>query len=156
MEWVFDILGCKITTEGYLHPPNVVCTHKNELENIFSIGTIWRSLSLSLSLSKKKKKKPLEHVCVLSSPPIKSGKYFPIKKILFSIDQAQLLHWPTFSHYQTCRTFSIKTNTSKSLSLSLSLSLSQKQANINILSEYLSKTQQGHSRDIIMIWFQFI
>ena len=152
MEWVFDILSCKITTgrcktRGCLHPPNVVCMHKNELENIFSISTVLRSLSLSLS----KKKKPLEHVCVLSSPPIKSAKYFPIKKkFLFSIDQTQLLRWPTFSHYQTWRTFSIKTNTSYSLSLSL------KQANINILSGYMSKTQQGHSRNIIMIWFQYI
>ena len=67
-------------------PPNVVCMHNNDFENIFSIGTVLRSLSISLhlspslALSLSLKKKPLEHVCVLSSPPIKSGKYFPIKK----------------------------------------------------------------------------
>ena len=133
-------------------PPNVVCMHKNEFENIFSIGTVLRSLSLSLSL--KKKKNPLEHVCVLSSPLIISGKYFPIKKnsyfLLtkpsFYIDQHFLItkHGERFRSKQTHHI------------ITHSLSLSLKQANINILSEYLSKTQQGHSRDVIMIWFQFI
>ena len=128
---------------------------KMSLKIFFPLVLFWDlspSLSLSLPLSLSKKKTMGACVCIKFSTNKKWKIFSNKKKILFSIDKAKLLHWPTFSYYQTWRTFSIKTNTSYYHSLSLSL----KQANINILSEYLSKTQQGHSRDIIMIWFQFI